>query len=171
MNTIAIIFAFLFLSLFSCQNNSQKDNFYSYSKTLDLWRVPILEPYEIVSATNTDDWVFVLKNPMLKHKDYFNPGENYDFQLSSIDSVGVVDSILIFKSKSLYWPKLGGDYKTTLFVNAKTREQFIYSDKHHSQEIAQKIKDLRIREVNLYNFAEVKQRFQADMTLPKGWRP
>lgn len=135
-----------------------------------MWRVPILEPYEIISPTNAGDWFFVIKNPKLSHVDYFNPGDEYEFQLSSIDSVGVADSVLILKSRGEYWPKLSGEYRTTLVVNAKTGEQFIYSDKHHWQEIAQKMKDLGISEIHMYSFREIKQRFQADITLPKSWR-
>src|SRR5688500_12580529 len=115
-----IIFSLLFFALFSCQSKTKKDDFYSYTKRWDLWRVPILEPYEIISPTNTGDWFFVIKNPKLRHADYFDPGDEYEFQLSSIDSLGIADSVLIFKSRMQYWPKLGGDNNTTLFVNAKT---------------------------------------------------
>ena len=129
-----------------------------------------MEPYEVVSPTNSDDWFLIIKHPKLSHKDYFNPGNEYEFQLTSIDSVGVAGSVLVFKSRSFYWPKLSGDYRTTLIINAKTGEQFIYSDEHHKSEIKQKLKSLQVESVPLYNFEKVKREFQTKRKLPEGWR-
>lgn len=170
MKTNIAVILLLFTALLSCQGRTKKANFYSYTKKWDLWRVPILEPYEIISPTNSEDWTLIIKHPKLSHKDYFNPGDEYDFQLTSIDSVGVADSILIFKSQSLYWPKLSGDYRTTLIINAKTKEQFIFSDKHHQSESRQKLKSLKAENIPLFSFDKVKQDFQTKRTLPEGWK-
>lgn len=169
MTKIAVILLLL-ATLISCQNETRQDDFYSYTKKWDLWRVPILDPYEIVSPTNSDDWFLIIKQPKLSHKDYFNPGDDYEFQLTNIDSVGVADSILVFKSRREYWPKLSGEYATTLIINTKTKEQFIFSDEHHQSEIRQKLKSLKVENMLLYSFEEVKQDFQTKQILPKGWR-
>ncbi|HEY0066173.1 MAG TPA: hypothetical protein VGB46_02385 [Flavisolibacter sp.] len=155
---------------FSCRDKTRKADFYSYTKKWDLWRVPILEPFEIVSPTNSGDWFLIIRQPGFTHKDYFNPAGKYEFQLTFIDSVGVADSVLVFKSRSHYWPRLSGDYKTTLIIKANTNEQFIYSDVHHQREIGQKLKGLGVENVQLYSFEKVKQDFQAKQILPKGWR-
>ena len=170
MKTKSAAILILFIALLSCQNKAKQDDFYSSTKRWDLWRVPILKPFEIVSPTNTDDWFLIIKQPKLSHKDYFNPGDEYEFQLTSIDNVGVADSILVFKSRSYYWPKLGGDCRTTLIINARTKEQFIFSDKHHQLEIRQKLKRLKAENVVLYSFDKVKNDFQTKGTLPQGWR-
>jgi len=164
----SIVLIFTLLSCKSKTNNTS--DFYSYTKKWDLWRVPVLEPYEIVSPTNGDDWFLIIKQPKLANKDYFNPGDEYEFQLSSIDSVGVMDSVLVFKSRREYWPKLSGDYKTTLIINAKMNEQFIFSDEHHQSEIRQKLKSMNVEKMPLHSFEEVKVNFQAKRTLPEGWR-
>lgn len=170
MKTHVAVILLLFSALLSCQSKTNKADFYGYTKRGDLWRVPILEPYEIVSPTNSDDWTLIIKHPKLSHKDYFNPGDEYEFQLTSINSVGVADSILVFKSQRLYWPKLSGDYKTTLIINARTKEQFIFSDVHHQSEIRQKLKSLKAENTTLYSFDKVKRDFQVKRTLPQGWR-
>ncbi|RYE57923.1 MAG: hypothetical protein EOP48_04755 [Sphingobacteriales bacterium] len=170
MKTKSAAILLLFMTLLSCQNKAKQDDFYSSTKRWDLWRVPILKPFEIVSPTNDDAWFLIIKHPKLSHKDYFNPGDEYGFQLTSIDSVGVADSILIFKSRSYYWPKLSGDYQTTLIINAKTNEQFIFSDEHHQSEIRQKLKSLKADNTVLHSFNNVKNGFQAKGILPKGWR-
>jgi hypothetical protein len=169
MKTKIAAILLLLTTLISCQDETRQDDFYSYTKEWDLWRVPILDPYEIVSPTNSDDWFLIIKQPKLSHKDYFNPGDDYEFQLTDIDSVGVTDSILVFKSRREYWPKLGGDYRTTLIINAKTKEQFIFSDEHHQSEIRQKLKSLKVENVLLYSFEKVKQDFQTKRILPEGW--
>jgi hypothetical protein len=170
MKTKSPAIPILLILLLSCQNKSQQDDFYSTTKRWDLWRVPILKPFEIVSPTNSDDWFLIINQPKLSHKDYFNPGDEYEFQLTSIDSVGVADSILVFKSRRHYWPKLSGDYRTTLIINAKTKEQFIFSDEHHQSEIRQKLKSLNAENIVLYSFDKVKKDFQTKGILPEKWR-
>ena len=170
MKTKSAAILLLFVTLLACQNKAKQDDFYSSTKRWDLWRVPILKPYEIVSPTNDDAWFLIIRHPQLSHKDYFNPGDEYEFQLTSIDSVGIADSILVFKSRSYYWPKLSGDYPTTLIINAKTKEQFIFSNEPHQLEIRQELKTLNVEDAIPYSFEKVKNDFQAKGILPKGWR-
>ena len=160
----------LLMTLLSCRNKPKQDDFYSSTKRWDLWRVPIQKPFEIVSPTNDDAWFLIIKHPKLIHKDYFNPGDEYEFQLTSIDSVGVADSILVFKSRRHYWPKLSGDYPTTLIIDTKTKEQFIFSNEHHQTEIIQRLKSLKAENMTLHSFDQVKRDFQTNRTLPKDWR-
>jgi hypothetical protein len=72
--------------------------------------------------------------------------------------------------RSYYWPKLSGDYPTTLIINAITDEQFIFSDEHHQSEISKKLKSLHVDNAVLYSFEKVKNDFQTKRILPKGWR-
>lgn len=170
MKTKSATILLLFMTLLSCWNKTRQDDFYTSTKRWDLWRVPILKPYEIVSPTNNDAWFLIIKHPKLSNKDYFNPGDEYEFQLTSIDSVGLADSVLVFKSRSHYWPKLGGDYPTTLLIDAKTKEQFIYSNEHHQAEIRKKLKSMKSENIRLYSFDKIKNDFQTRGILPEGWR-
>lgn len=165
-----LILALLITVLFSCQSETKKHDFYSYTKQWDLWRVPILEPYELTSPTNTDDWFFILKNPRLSQKDFFDASEGTEFQLTAIDSIGVKDSILLIHSHKHYWPKLSGDYKTTLIVDAKTHKQYIFSDEHHLTELKQQLKSLNVEKVRMHPFELLKKEFQSTLTLPEDWR-
>ena len=164
-----LILTFLFTALLACQNEIKKSDYYSYTKRWDLWRVPLLEPYEIASPTNSDDWFFILKNPRFSHKDFFDAGEGTDFQLTNIDSIGLKDSIVIIHSQRHYWPKLSGEYRTTLIVDARTHKQFIFSDEHHRTELKHQLKSLKVENVKLYLFQQVRNEFQSTMELPKDW--
>jgi hypothetical protein len=160
------------LLFFSCQNIDRKTDFYSYSKRWDLWRVPILEPYEIVSPTEAVDvhnWHLIIKKPRIHGRDYFDQFNEYEFQLSGIDSIGVIDSILVFKSSNEYWPRLGGNYKTTFIIDAKKGEQYIFSDEHHQKELRNMLHRLGADRVKLYYAQEVKDNFRAHLKLPEGW--
>jgi hypothetical protein len=166
-------FRLLVILLFSCQNLDKKPDFYNYTKSWDLWRVPILKPYEIVSPTeakSAQEWHLIIKKPRIFNKDYFDKVNEFEFQLSGIDSIGVQDSILVFKSYNHYWPKLGGNFKTTFIINAKTGEQFLFSNQHHQRDIKNTLSRLRIEDVQLHSSQKVKDDFQSKMILPKDWK-
>jgi hypothetical protein len=168
---IVNIFSALYVvgCLNSCANETPTKYFYSETKRGDLWRIPLIEPYEIVSPTN-QDWNLIIKNAHLISKDYFNPGEEYGFQLSNIDSLAIEDSVIIVKSRVAYWPKLSGDYRTTLMIDTKTNEQLIFSNTHHQKELDFKIQELKIKNIRFYDFAEVVIQFQSRQKLPEGWQ-
>ena len=84
MKTKIAAIQILLILLLSCQNKGKQDDFYSSTKRGDLWRVPLLKPLEVVSPTNSDDWFLIINQPKLSHKDYFNPGDEYEFQLSNL---------------------------------------------------------------------------------------
>lgn len=161
----SIIFLFT-----ACHNETPRVDFYSYTKRWDLWRVPILEPYEIVSPTNDSSWFFIIKKPNIHHKDYYNDNNKFELHLSGIDSIGVKNSLIVLKSKKHYWPRLSGEYKTTLIVNTKSGEQFIYSNKHHTKELSDKLHELKIEDTKLYRFTAIKDNFQSTQTLPADWK-
>jgi hypothetical protein len=123
MKTKSAAILILLILLSSCQNEGKQDDFYSSTKRWDLWRVPMLKPFEIVSP-----------------------------------------------SRRRYWPKLSGDYRTTVIINAKTKEQFIFSGEHHQSEIRRKLKSLKAENIFLYSFDKVKTDFQTKGILPESWR-
>lgn len=159
-----IVLSVLFLS---CNNGPAKDNFYSYNKTSDLWRLPLLEPYELISPTKSGDWFLVLEQPDFNNNDFFNTGN--EFQLSNIESIGIRDSVIVIHSTNIYWPKLGGSYNTTLLIDAKTGNKFIFSNQHHRMDLSEKLEELKVKTLQLRRLEDVWKAFQARLSLPEEW--
>lgn len=149
--------------------SNSKDNFYSYSKSGDLWRVPLIEPFEIVSPTNSssNDWFLIIKNHKIDGPNYFRSGD--EFQLSSIKTIGILDSVIIATNENEYWPKLSGQYPSTLILDLKTKKQFLYSNKHHSSELNEKLIELKIEEIEMLEWEKVKNDFLEKTKLPEQW--
>lgn len=167
----SIVYTVVFLSIcVSCNYPPQsKVDFYSHQKSGDLWRVPLIKPYEVVSPTNSDsdDWFLILKNHTIEGPNFFRSGN--EFQLSSIQAIGILDSIIVATNKSEYWPKLGGKYPSTLILNLKTKKQFLFSNKHHSLELKEKMTDLKLDEIEMIEWQKVKNDFLEKKKLPENW--
>lgn len=160
----SILFALLFIG---CNHNSSKQDFYSYSKSFDLWRLPLLEPYELISPTNSGYWFLTIKNPGFKNPDFYISGN--EFQLSNIESIGILDSVIVIHSTNIYWPKLSGSYNTTLIIDSKNENKYIYSDQHQRSALNDKLGELNVKSIKLYPIESVLKSFQADLSLPKEW--
>lgn len=169
MKLVVIVLGTMFLSACSYLSEEPAD-FYSYSKDADLWRVPLLEPYEIVSATNSDlnDWSLIVDNPTISGPDFELFGDQ--FQFGGLSKVGIQDSIIVLENTNEYWPKLSGSYPGLLIINTKTSELLIYSKEHHQSAIDSKFKELGIAEIVMHDWRPLKKRFLEKQELPKGWR-
>lgn len=169
MKLAVIALGTMFLSACSYLSEEPAD-FYSYSKDGDLWRVPLLEPYEIVSATNSDmnDWALIVDNPSISGPDFELFGDQ--FQFSGLLKVGIQDSIIVLENTNEYWPKLSGSYPGLLIVNTKTSELLIYSKEHHQSAIHSKFKELGIVGMVMHDWRSLKEHFLEKQELPKGWR-
>ena len=169
MKLLIHILAFL-LVFTSCNfKSNSKDDFYSFSKSGDLWRLPIIEPYEIVLPTNSssDDWFLIIKNHKIEGPNYFRSGD--EFQLSSIKTIGILDSVIVATNENEYWPKLSGQYPSTLILDLKSEEQFLYSNKHHTTELNEKLNDLKLKEIEMLEWEKVKNDFLEKTKLPESW--
>lgn len=166
-------FAYILILLCTCSScnfgTDQQNDFYSYSRSGDLWRVPLIEPYEIISPTNSgsDDWFLVFDNQTLQGPDYFHSRD--EFQLSSIQTIGILDSVIVATNEREYWPKLSGQYPSTLIIDMKTNDLFIFSTAHHSEELKERMKDLKIEKINMLGWNDVKIDFLENLKLPEDW--
>ncbi|MEO6671662.1 MAG: hypothetical protein ABIN36_19415 [Ferruginibacter sp.] len=150
-----------------CKTHSTKHDFYSYSKSFDLWRLPILGPYELISPSNPGGWFLLLEDSQFKNPDFFETGKG--FQVSNIETIGILDSVIVIQCPNIYWPKLSGSYSTTVIIDTK-KNNFIYSNQHHQKEIASSLTELGIHAIKLYQSETVLKPFLADFSLPPEWR-
>ncbi|MES2556060.1 MAG: hypothetical protein V4604_07915 [Bacteroidota bacterium] len=169
MKLLAIVLGTVLLTACSYLSEEPAD-FYSYSKDGDLWRVPLLEPYEVVSPMNSDlnDWALIVDNSTISGPDFELFGDQ--FQFGSLSKVGIHDSVIVLENTNEYWPKLAGSYPGILIVDARTSELFIYSKEHHQLAIDAKFKELNISEIVMHDWRPLKDRFIEKLELPAGWR-
>lgn len=160
----------LLIAFMSCDfRMNQKTDFYSYTKSGDLWRVPLLDPYEIVSTSNSglNDWCLILANHKIEGPNYFRSSDR--FSLSSIKSLGIQDSVIVVTNENQSWPKLSGQYSSTLIIDMKTGDQFLYSNEHHDTNIKSKTHELQIEGIQMLDWEQVKDEFMSHQKLPENW--
>ncbi len=147
--------------------NQGDSDFYSYTKDGDLWRVPLLEPYEAISPTNSDDWVVRLHSTGPLHPEYLDPGD--DFQFTYLTEVGIMDSVIVLHNGNEYWPKLAGSYPSVLLIDVRHRDFFLFSTEHHQEALAAKLEELGIAGMNMHPFETVKNDFLQELKRPETW--
>jgi len=150
-----------------CTGLSGKKDFYSSTRSGDLWRLPLAEPYELISPTNTaTDWFLILKPHPNLHPDYVNAGN--EFQLSSIDSVGKLKSVIVLHSTNVYWPRLAGSYRSTLILDTASHKVWLFPDQQ-GEKIRNRLKELKIPEIRLLPIEPIVRKFQDSLKLPDEW--
>ena len=152
---------FLFLFFSSILIWGCKKDFYNYKKDEDLWRFPILEPYELISPTK-DDWFIKIKN--------FNPypfKSSRPYQLSYIDSIGLVNNLIIIHSLHANLPN---ESRPMWFIIETHKNEdskvFIFDKKNFLLEIDKRnLKD----ELMIYSADKLVTDFQKNLNLPEQW--
>ena len=149
---------------------TEEEYFYSSKKDGDLWRVPLLRPYELVSPTNStlNDWTLIIDQPNFTGLAYDRSAE--EFQFTGIYQVGISDSVIRLDNENEYWPKQGGMYPTTLLINAKTQELFIARTEESKKEIEKQLKEWGVEKMKMHFLDEVKDAYQEKGKLPREWK-
>jgi len=161
-------FVFLICFLIACNPQTSNKDFYSYNRSGDLWRLPLAEPYELISPTNTPDgWFLVLKPHPALHPDFVNSGD--EFQLSAIDSAGISKSVIVLHSTNVYWPRLSGSYQSTLILDTVTHKVWLFPDQQE-EKIRSRLKELKVPEIRLLPIDPIVRNFQDSLKLPDGWK-
>lgn len=113
-------------------------NFYFSSREGDLYRIPLIEPIQVISTNGIgSNWILELPYQQVKNK------KNIE-----VSSVSIVDSLIIVYSKSTYFP--GTMTEAWLLINTKAKTENVYqirSDyENRLTEIG--IKEPQLRDVN-----------------------
>ena len=162
-NSVILIFF-----LMACNQLTSKQDFYSYTRSGDLWRLPLAEPYELISPTNTPDgWFLVLKPQPNLHPNYVTIGD--EFQLSSIDSAGLLKTVIVLHSTNVYWPRLSGSYQSTLILDTASHKVWLFPDQQGNK-IRSRLSELKVSDIRLLPIEPMVRNFQDSLKLPDGWR-
>lgn len=152
---------FLFFIFISTHIIACKNDFYSYKKDGDLWRFPLLEPYELISPTK-DDWFIKIKD--------FNPypfESNRPYQVSYIDSIGLVRNLIFIHSLHANLPN--GSRPIWLIIEEPQHEKpkiLICEEKDFFLELKKRnLKDTLV----IYSADKLITDFQSSLKLPEQW--
>lgn len=167
-----LVISSVLCAVYTCQLPMEPDaeghtSFYTAQKVEDLWRVPLLEPFEVISTNNADDWFFIWESPNITASDFVE--HEGDFQLTNIQKVGILDSVLVLEIDQHYWPLLGGDFPSVLVIDVKTMQGYFYSKDHHEDALSLKMRELGIEAVEMLNWEALKNTFQESGELPTAW--
>jgi hypothetical protein len=157
---LRFILVCIFLLLIIVFLNDSRRGFYGYSKAdIDLIRIPLIEPYEIVSADRDgESWGIMYDNPILS--DDFATG-------MSVDSVGLKADMIIFYSRhtvttgrmGAVWYVFNTHLKSgKLFTQEERYQQFLKTTYQGSS-------------VKLYAPEMMWEKFKDNYELPAEWQP
>jgi hypothetical protein len=135
--------------------NDSKQGFYDYSRINYVYRLPLIEPYEIKSPDNGATWVMDFKNP--------NPPSKMGVQF--LTQVGIKDSIIVVYAKNDY--SYSSDHpELWTVVNAAGQSENIFLSK---QEYENYLKSQNAGNITLYEINGVYELFDTENKLPDGW--
>lgn len=128
-----------------------EDEFYSISKVGDLYRFPLIKPFEVFSTIGYGpDWFVNLKY-----------GNDFKKDQISIDSVSVTDSLIIAYSDGIYLP--GEMTKAWFIIDVKEKKELAFRTE---DEYLQYIKERGIVSVKLYHPNTIYTEFKDSKILP-----
>lgn len=149
------LIGFLFLAvLLSCNQN----DFYEEYQVDDLWRLPLIAPYELrnVAGANpehssNDNWHLIFKNK-IKGDKFFEVGVN-------VTNINVTDSIIYgYGTANPCYP---------FIINLKLNTEKIYSDKHNWES---DLYNLSVDSKKLFDVFNLFENFKNKNTLPWHFR-
>jgi len=152
----AIIFSLFCFLFFSCdwKSNNVEENFYSYSRKGDLYRIPIIKPYEINSADNGFTWIMDFK------------GNNPPSLLGTgaIDSIGVKESYFVLFNKRA--DLRTGMTKAWFLVDALAKDEKVFTTE---EEYKNYLETKKLGHIKMYKITDVFKEFDTNKKLPQEW--
>lgn len=145
---------FLFFLFDSCTVEKKFNNgFYTLSKIDDLYRIPLVEPYQVISTWGIGgDWF--IKFPY---------GEVAGQEGVGVIAVTVIDSIILFQSTKTYFPKDSEMRYAWFLIDSKDKSQEIYKTE---DEFLQDLARRGITKPVLYDVDSLYAQFQITQSLP-----
>jgi hypothetical protein len=147
----------------SCNSSDHKgkgeNEFYTYSHDGDLCRIPMIEPYELISpaCTDTNNWFFNLPFQTIELEN----------QISEIRTIGIKDSLIVIYRQDYYKPIDGRECPDAWFVVdvAHKKDMVFTSENEYSAYLHANHVDTII----LYRVGKVFKDFDEQDKLPTEW--
>ena len=131
-----------------------KESFYNDSHRGDLSRIPLIDPMELISA---DDHEWLFKLPYGKLKDGTET-------IARIDKIGVLDSIIVIHSESMYYDSQMTELWIVIDVTKKEKTIALNLEDFESA-----LKEAKVESIVLKQVKEVFEQFDQHQKLP--WKP
>jgi hypothetical protein len=129
------------------ENNQKKDGFYDYSQTLDLYRIPLIEPYQIISADRGYSWMFERGG------------------LSNVvNKVGIEDSVIVLYSSRT--ALVDGMSQAWFVLKAGSKEEKVFKTE---EDYNKYLRFIGIDSIRIYEVNQVFTEFDKTKRLPPEW--
>jgi len=139
--------------LVSCNNQR---SFYDYYRKEDLYRMPLIEPYELINIFGSDK---DRHNEMVSAWDLKLIYGHYSFSSARAEEINVVNGIIFG-----YTPKSNLEPDIRFIIIPKEKEEKVF--KEQESEWRSFLAYKGIDSIKLYNVWEVFDKFRSDKTLP-----
>jgi hypothetical protein len=139
--------------LISCNNHR---SFYEYSTKEDLYRIPLIEPYELITNFGTDDY---------RHEEPYTTWDlkliygHYPFSSARAEGINITNGVIYG-----YRPGNSDQVERRFVIIPKEREEIIFKDQE--KEWRSFLASKGIDSIKFYNVWEVFDKFRSDKTLP-----
>lgn len=135
-----VLFILTITGILSCENQSDKtQDFYTYTRDWDLYRIPLIEPYELFSVTSSDsDWFFKLPPTLIENQKQI-----------PVDAVTIKDSLIFTFTKDIYLYMVG-DISLWCVIDAKNKQHQVFTKEIDFKAFQQKhnLLDLNFKKPN-----------------------
>lgn len=132
------------IALFTaCQSGgnekTMKNEFYTESHRDDLIRIPLLDPVELISADEGNEWLMKLPFGQIRDR---------NLDVSAIERIGVQDSVVVVYSRSMYYDS--GMREVWIIIDMKAQKETALTDEesYHSWLFSHQLQNLRLYDVN-----------------------
>ncbi len=167
--TIILIISLIIITFYQTLFNGFYHSRYEGYGGWELEKLPLIEPYAIYGSSNhyKSDWQ-TKRELVPMDFDSVDETSNYDDfnNLSNIDSIGIIDSLIIFHCKGDEYSGYESDW--AIFNTDEARARGIcYKSEHDFRE---NLKKLGYVNIKLYNPDSVYKEFAINRKMPPEWK-
>lgn len=138
----------------SCWNKDKEEGFYSYSKVNYIYRLPVIEPYEITSPDNGVNWAIAFKN---------SPPPAHGVQF--LTKIGIHDSVfVVYSPRDLSFSSDHPQVWAVIDITKKEEKVFTTEAEYNTH-----LKSRGLKEIKLYDINAVFANFDKNKKLPPEW--
>jgi len=146
-----LIISFLYMS---CWNNDKQEGFYDYSRISYIYRLPVIEPYEITSPDNGANWTIAFKS---------SPPPAHGVQF--LTNIGIRGSVfVVYSPRDLSFSSDHPQVWAVIDISKKTEKIFTKEAEYYAY-----LKSIGLKDIKLYDINEVFVDFDKNKKLPLEW--
>ena len=137
-------------------NSCGNKDFFEYSRTGDVCRIPIIKPLEVTSYSDGNTWFLNLPFQTIK---------NYKI-IDNVTLIGIKDSIISVYSQETYISQYSRMTQAWFIIEMNRKKEIVFDNE---KEYKEELNKLSIDEIKLYDVKQVFNDFDLKKELPVEW--